>query len=133
MSDTTKVNTPLQDLIKIEIDARDYGFDWPHEDMIIDQAISECEEIRAAIRDQEPSHRIQEEIGDLLHTAISLCLFAGYDPDETLTVITKKFGSRMNDVKKLAAQRGLETLKGQSIEFMLELWGEAKRMETKGL
>ena len=128
---TNNSNTPLQELIKIEVDARDYGFDWPHEDMIIEQAISECEEVRAAIRDQEPRHRIQEEIGDLLHTAISLCLFAGFDPDETLKIISNKFGSRLNDVKKLASQRGLTTLKGQSFDFMLELWQEVKQMETK--
>lgn len=124
-----QLNSPLQDLISLELDARAYGFDWPDQGMIIDQAISECEEIREAIALEESDQRIQEEIGDLLHTAISLCIFSGYDPNETLAVITQKFGSRMAAVKALAQKRGLANLKGQTTEFMLELWREAKNIE----
>ncbi len=124
------LDSPLQDLISLELDARSYGFDWPDQGMIIDQAISECEEIREAIALGESTQRVQEEIGDLLHTAISLCIFSGYDPNETLTVITQKFGSRMAAVKALAQKRGLDNLKGQTTEFMLELWREAKNLEA---
>lgn len=117
---------PLHKLIAIEHDARQFGFDWPDANMIVDQAISECAEIKEAIALQEPSHRIQEEIGDLLHTAISLCVFAGYDVDQTLDNVSAKFSSRMQALKAITQQRGLDNLQGKSIEYMLEIWREAK-------
>ena len=121
-------NNALNDLIAIEQDARNFGFEWPHTDMIIDQAISECHEIVDAINQGESAERIQEEIGDLLHTAISLCIFAGFDVEQTLSKVSTKFSKRMAAMHQLAKQRGLESLSGQSIDFMLELWKEAKKM-----
>lgn len=118
--------TPLEQIIDVEKDARDYGFEWPDTEMIIEQAISECEEIRSAIQNKEGSQRIHEEIGDLLHTAISLCIFAGYDTEETLSKASNKFNQRMQALKKIAEERGLKDLKGQDIKFMLDLWKLAK-------
>ncbi len=118
--------SPLESLIALEIDARAYGFDWPDHEMIIAQAESECEEIREALTLNEPKERLQEEIGDLIHTAVSLCLFAGFDPEETIAVIVKKFGKRMMRVKELAQKDGHPDLKGQSLDYMLSLWKKAK-------
>lgn len=62
----------LKDLITLEKDARDYGLDWSDYEMILEQVIDECREIKEAINDGESKERVQEEIGDLLlHTAIS--------------------------------------------------------------
>ncbi len=123
------MSTSLQTLIAIENDARAFGFDWPDIKMILEQAISECAEIQAVLTQAEPPTRLQEEIGDLLHTAISLCLFAGFDVDETLSNVSKKFGRRMSAVKKLTHEKGLSTLQGQSIDYMLALWQAAKAEE----
>lgn len=117
----------LQQLIQLEEQARDFGFDWPDIPEIIRQAQSECLEIEEVLQKQESPERLQEEISDLLHTAISLCLFAGFSVEETLSHVVKKFGGRMNKVKILAEQQGLSTLKGQSFEFMLKLWDKAKK------
>lgn len=123
------IKRPLDELISLEKDARAFGFDWPDQATIIEQALSECQEITEAIQLQEPAHRIQEEIGDLLHTAISLCVFSGYDVEETIENIVEKFASRMKALKELAQEKGFNTLQGQSFEFMLELWKEAKSFE----
>lgn len=117
----------LQQLIKLEKEVRDFGFDWPDIHTIIRQAQSECLEIEEVIEKQESSERLQEEISDLLHTAISLCLFAGFSVEETLGNVVKKFSGRMDKVRLLAEQQGLSTLKGQSFEFMLTLWDKAKQ------
>lgn len=119
----------LEQLIALEKDARAYGFEWPNAESIIDQAISEAEEVRAAIADEESLDRVQEEVGDLLHTAISLCLFLQLDVNETIDKIVDKFGARMAEVKSLAKHQGLDSLKGHSTEFMLELWKEAKKIK----
>lgn len=124
-----KTTDPLHQLIATEQDARMFGFEWPHTQMIIDQAISECAEIKAAIADQESNARIQEEIGDLLHTAISLCMFAGFDVNETLTNVNAKFSSRMNGMKHLSQELGLQSLHGKPIDFTLQLWNQVKQIE----
>jgi uncharacterized protein YabN with tetrapyrrole methylase and pyrophosphatase domain len=117
----------LEKLIILEKEARGFGFDWPNAEMIIRQAESECKEVRAAINDKESRERVQEEIGDLLHTAISLCVFRGLDVEETITKTTYKFKARMEALKQTAEEQGLSSLEGQSMEFMLTLWEEAKR------
>jgi len=116
----------LNDLLSLEKDAREFGFEWPNEAMIIEQAIDECREIKEAIENQDMPERIQEEIGDLLHSAISLCEFSGFDVEKTLAKVRNKFGKRMQAIKNLTYELGLPNLKGQSIEFMMELWRKAK-------
>lgn len=118
---------PLDKLIAIETDARAFGFDWPDAMTIIEQAESECEEIREVLQEQQSSERLQEEIGDLLHTAISLCLFAGFDPNKTLAQINQKFGGRMEALKAIAKAKGYQDLYSESFETMLKLWDEAKQ------
>lgn len=119
--------TPLQQLIVEERKAREFGFDWPDYEMIFAQMIDELREVREDIKSNAPAHKLQEEIGDVLHVAISLCVFAGFDVEETLALVNKKFAARMAGLKELAEERGLPNLKGQSMEFMLELWKEVKR------
>lgn len=119
-------DTALSQLLLLENDAREFGFDWPDEAAILEQTIAECKEIRDAIGEKESRERIQEEIGDLLHSAISLCSYSGFDVEETLAMVNRKFGSRMKVIKSLTYESGLSTLKGQSFEYMLELWHQAK-------
>lgn len=118
---------PLDTLIAIETDARAFGFDWPNAMSIVEQAESECDEIREVLDEKQSTERLQEEIGDLLHTAISLCLFAGFDPNATLTKVNQKFGTRMQVLKMIAKEKGYDQLHNQSFQFMLQLWDEAKK------
>src|SRR5262245_57172545 len=103
-----------------------FGFEWPDEAIIIEQAIDECREIKEAIEKQEDKNRIQEEIGDLIHSAVSLCVFSGFDVEETIAIINNKFGKRMQAIKTLTHELGLANLQGQSFDFLMELWRKAK-------
>ena len=132
MSEQVNNEYALSDLLHLEQDARSFGFEWPNETVIIEQAIDECREIEEAIANQETRERIQEEIGDLLHTAISLCVFSGFDVNETLIKINSKFGGRMRAMKELSNQLELKTLHGQSFDFMLDLWKQAKIITKEG-
>lgn len=120
----------LTTLIALEKDARDFGFDWMDENMILEQVLSECQEIEEAIHLKESKARIQEEIGDLIHTAISLCVFLGFDVPETINQVNEKFEGRMTRVKQLTHELGLSSLKGKDMAFMLQLWRQAK-IDTK--
>jgi len=125
MSDNHNI---LERLVELEKAAQDYGFDWPDPQMIIDHAISECEEIKDAIKTGDKKD-IQSEIGDLIHVSISLCIFLGYDVKETIYNSFKKFHTRMSAVKDEADKLGLDSLDGQSIDFILDLWNKAKDKE----
>lgn len=121
--------TPLKKLITLEKEKHAFGFDWPNQEMILSQITSECAEVKEAIQNQESKNRVQEEIGDLLHAVISLCEFSGFDVDETLSKVGSKFDRRMGNLKAEAQKHGLSDLKGQSYEFMLELWEASKNKE----
>ncbi len=117
----------LDKLIASDIDAREFGFDWPNQAMIIEWIISECKETLAAIEDKESSDRIQEEIGYIIHSAVSLCLFSGFNVQETMQKSTDKFNTRMHWLKEFTKKRGLPNLHGQDMELMLQIWREAKK------
>lgn len=119
----------LQKLIYLEQDSRKFGFDWPDHFMILDQIIDECREVRDEIDQGSNKEKLQEEIGDLLHSVISLCVFSGFDVVETISKTNAKFSRRMQLLKELTKQKGLENLQGQSIDFMLNLWREVKKIE----
>lgn len=80
----------------LEKEAADFGFAWPNENTIIKQVLSECEEIQQELQlsNAERSNlrlKLQEEIGDLLHAAFSLCVFCGFATKETLTKCQARF------------------------------------------
>lgn len=116
----------LQHAMKLEEDACRFGFDWPHYQAILQQIIRECQEVSDALQHLESPARIQEEIGDIFHAAISLCRFLGFDAEATLALSLDKFAKRMQTMREIAAKRGVLTLHGLSTEAMLALWEEAK-------
>jgi len=119
----------LKELIALELEAKHFGFVWPNQYMILDQIIDECREIREEIDLQAPTKKVQEEIGDLLHAVMSLCIFSGFDVEDTLGKVNEKFSRRMRLLKKVAHKHGLENLSGKNIEYMLSLWQEVKVLE----
>lgn len=117
----------LKRLVALEGYVHNLGFKWPDAITIVDQAISECEEIRGEIVNGATKERLQEEIGDLLHTAISLCNFAGFDAEETLDKVLDKFSGRIAALEETYKLAGFDDLNGQPMETLLQLWQEAKQ------
>ncbi len=121
----------LDSIIRTEKDAIEFGFEWPNNEAIIKQAISECNEINQAFKDNESEARIKEEIGDLLHCVISLSIFNNYNLYDIIDLIDKKFRTRIDNLKIVAKNHNLKSLHGQTTEFMLKLWEEAKKLDPK--
>jgi uncharacterized protein YabN with tetrapyrrole methylase and pyrophosphatase domain len=117
----------------LEKQAAEFGFAWPNENTIIRQIISECEEIQQELTHDplmvSSKNKLQEEIGDLLHAAFSLCVFCGFDAQETLDNSVNKFERRFVAVKQLAAKSYMVDLKGLPFAKLMEFWEQAK---TKG-
>lgn len=123
----TKQNSPLNELIKTELEARDFGFKWPDVNFILEQIISECAEIKDAVEGNEPDNRIQEEIGDLIHCVISLCCYYGFDVEETIGKTHSKFLGRIDALKEVMKDQGIISLEGVPIEKQLDMWREGKK------
>jgi uncharacterized protein YabN with tetrapyrrole methylase and pyrophosphatase domain len=121
------IDTAVKDYILIEKKAEDFGFEWPDAQMILEQTISECQEIKEAITQDHPSSHVQEEVGDLLQAALAICLFLKFDIQETLEKVNNKFAGRLENLKELALSQGLQNLKDQDLSFKLELWKKAKQ------
>lgn len=119
----------IQKLIALEKDAQKFGFCWPDNFVILDQIISECLEVREEISRGANSEKLQEEMGDLLQSVISLCIFSKFDVKETVDKINAKFSKRIQLLKKLTKQKGLSDLQNQSVNFKLNLWKEIKKIE----
>jgi len=119
--------TAIEKLITTDKELRDFGFEWQDVDSILAQISSELAEVKEAIDSDTGRDHLQEEIGDLLHSVISLCLFKGFDVDETIEKARDKLQSRMDGLKLVAEQKGHSSLKGQDSEYMLKLWYEVKR------
>lgn len=121
------MESPLNKLLTAEKKAIDCGFVWPNSDMALDQLISEAHEVRQAIGENESRERIQEEIGDLIHASLSLCIFMKFDVEETLIQAGNKFEKRLSKMLKIAQEQGYSSLKNQPTEVLLHLWELAKQ------
>lgn len=110
---------------KLENEAKEYGFYWPNSDAVMQQIYSECQEVQELL-DQGNSQRLQEEIGDLLHAVMSLCVYCGYDTEITLTQALNKFEKRFNMTKFFAESDGHSNLHGKTMDEMMKYWKMAK-------
>jgi uncharacterized protein YabN with tetrapyrrole methylase and pyrophosphatase domain len=111
----------------IENQADEFGFMWFHPSQILAQIQSECEEIKQNLEQQGERSHLQEEIGDLIHAAFSLCLFCKFDAEETMSKSIDKFEKRFKELKRLVHESGQASLKGQPVEVLMDFWNQAKQ------
>lgn len=118
----------LEKITLLEKEADDFGFRWETTEQIMEQIKSECTEVseHLNIAGNYAKTQLQEEIGDLLHAVFSLCVFCQFSPEETLEKTLSKFDRRLQAVKNLAAEKGLQNLQGRSFEELMDFWKQAK-------
>ena len=116
-------------LTVIEKQADEFGFMWSDATQIFDQIQSECEEIKDNLAQTGDRDHLQEEMGDLIHAVFSLCLFMGFDAEETCVKSIDKFEKRFAELKRLAQEAGFETLQGQPVDVLLHFWAQVKQQK----
>lgn len=119
----------LDKVVKLENNAADFGFQWETAAQIMEQIHSECAEIQEHLDvgiTLNNERDLQEEIGDLLHAVLSLCVFCKFNPRETLESTLLKFERRLTAVKAIALEQGLVTLNGKPFDDLMAIWKEAK-------
>jgi len=117
---------PFTKIITQEKIAKEFGFYWENLDQLIEQIKSECDEIKEAWQNKEAVH-LKEEVGDVINAVISLSIFCGLDPEQTLSESTEKFQKRYEAVVRLANQAGYTTLREQPLEVLMHFWNKAKQ------
>jgi uncharacterized protein YabN with tetrapyrrole methylase and pyrophosphatase domain len=116
----------LEDIEQLEHEAAVFGLQWETKDQIMAQIRNECIEIEEHLHSSEQRDALQEEVGDLLHAAFSLCVFCNFDPEVTLRKSLDKFEHRLNAMKGIAKEQGLLHLKGKSFDELMQYWEQAK-------
>jgi len=121
----TDETDPLAKAKELELESKNFGFYWENIDQIIDQVTSECREVVEAYNSGDKEH-LEEEVGDLVHAAISLTVYCGFDPKKTLQKSVAKYEKRYRSVVEFAKNDGYETLQGMDFDTLMKYWNKAK-------
>lgn len=114
---------------KLQSRAARTGFDWEDATGVADKIVEEARELAEA-RDSLGHQRIEDELGDLLFSAVNLARHLDTDPEVALRRVCDKFEKRFRAMERLARERG-EDFRGLSLGEKEKLWGEAK-VELEG-
>lgn len=105
------------------------GFDWPDAPAALDKLREEldelCEELRREPRDPRA---VQDEVGDLLFTVVSVARLSGCDPESALKAANAKFRRRFRALEALLRAQGREPQDAAAGELD-RLWDDVKRAE----
>jgi tetrapyrrole methylase family protein/MazG family protein len=140
---------PLDRAWKLQKKAAKAGFDWPDLGGVLGKLEEELAEVKEALlqkpgtspkgdcpggpcatedpaRDAgEQARRIEEELGDLLFSAVNLCRFLKVEPSVALQRTNAKFVSRFKYVERQMKKAGTEMLP-ENLSAMDRYWEEAK-------
>lgn len=103
------------------------GFDWENADGVLDKMKEETDELRRTL-DATDAVRTEEEMGDLLFSAVNVARFLHVDPEIALKKANAKFVARFRRMEEMAAESGRALADVPRAE-MEELWEAAKHEE----
>ena len=115
-------HTALWRAEKVQKKAKKAGFDWPDVSGALDKLSEELEELKIAVAE---GTNVEEELGDLLFSAVNVSRFVKVDTEEALNGATDKFIGRFRKVEEEAARQG-RALEGMSLAELDKLWEHAK-------
>jgi MazG family protein len=104
--------------------AAQVGFDWENVEGIFEKLQEEVAELQVELADFNRT-AMEEEVGDILFSAVNLSRFLGYDPEVALKKINLKFKNRFIGME-LEASRSGKQLSDLSKEELEQLWVAAK-------
>lgn len=119
--------TIFGDIEHLEKEAVLLGLQWETTAQIMAQIRSECLEIEEHLEKNDKRDALQDEIGDLLHAAFSLCTYCNFDTELTLQKSLDKFEHRLNAMKAIAKEQGLKNLQHKSFDELMSYWEMAKK------
>ncbi|MBC8127813.1 MAG: nucleoside triphosphate pyrophosphohydrolase [Gloeobacteraceae cyanobacterium ES-bin-144] len=109
---------------KLQKKAAKVGFDWPDEAGIVAKIHEELGELESSMSEANPA-AIEEELGDLLFSAVNLARFRKVDPEVLMAAANTKFENRFANMEALLKQRGISLEVANQTE-MEAAWQSAK-------
>ncbi len=107
---------------KLQKEAAKVGFDWPRLEGVLGKLNEEIGEVQTEIAVPCPNPQaVEEEIGDLLFSAINVSRFLGVDPSIALHRANQKFATRFGVVETELKSRGV-SLENATLDQMEEIW-----------
>ena len=122
-----KNQTALNTAFKIGKRARSVGFDWNDTDGVVLKIREELSELTEAM-DAKNQSAIEEEMGDLLFTMVSLSRHLSKNPETALRKATNKFEKRFKLMEKKLEQENKE-FSELSFDDMNTLWNQVKQKQ----
>ncbi len=124
LDDVPNHQPALLEAHKLGHKAAKVGFDWPDPTGLLDKLAEETAELRAEIeRPALDRNAAEDEVGDLLFTAVNLARHLHLEPEFALRKANLKFRARFT---RMEATAGLATLKQADAAELDRLWREAK-------
>jgi XTP/dITP diphosphohydrolase/ATP diphosphatase len=103
------------------------GFDWPSVEGLFEKLAEETVELREELAGEVENERVEEELGDLLFTAVNLARHLHVDPELALRKANAKFRQRFAAMEQEAGGRA--RMEAMSAEALEQLWSRAKSNE----
>lgn len=111
--------------MRMQEKTKQFGFEWENETQVWEKVEEEIGEFRSAVAAQEPFHRREEELGDVLFSLINYARWQGIDPETALEKVNQKFKRRFEYIEQHAGR----DLQAMSLNEMDALWNQAKQLE----
>ena len=112
--------------LKIQKKAASLNFDWVNKDQVLKKVDEELNELKDALKEKN-NKNIEDELGDLFFTLISLSRHLNLDPDQTIKKANQKFIKRFNKMENIIEDKKLKWHNLKAINFK-NLWNNAKRL-----
>ncbi len=114
---------------KVQSKAKKAGFDWSDPQGAFAKIGEETAELQEALALGD-SAAVEDELGDLLFSAVNVARFCHCDAETALEKATQKFMRRFAVVESLASEKGID-MKNAPLEVLDALWNEAKLLDNK--
>jgi ATP diphosphatase len=125
LDDVSRHQPALLEAAKLGKRAASVGFDWPNPQGLIAKLTEETAELEAEIaRSPQDRAALEEELGDLLFTAVNLARHLDLEPEFALRAANAKFRRRFNAIESAAGTP--EALRASTPEELDQLWRTAK-------
>lgn len=98
------------------------GFDWPDAEPVFEKLAEEVSEVREALAEGD-RRAIEDEVGDILFTAVNLARKLGVDAETSLTAATNRFIRRFGAVER---ELGDRKMKDTPLEELDRIWDRIK-------
>lgn len=109
---------------KLQKKAAKVGFDWPNEEGVMEKLEEEMIELKSAIQSGD-ADAIEEELGDLMFSAVNLARFRKVDPEAIMANANAKFEKRFAAMEQSLKANGI-ILEDASLDQLEAAWQAAK-------